>query len=679
MKTAETKTGTQSLQRKKGNEPFFGEAAKDSFFSKESKGSKPFFSPATIQPKLTIGQPGDKYEQEADAMAEKVVQTMSNRSVQRECADCAAEEQENALAPKLQPKAIFESNEEQPIQKKCTACQEGSIQPKYIQMQGGPSTASPDLESRLSATSGSGSPLPKDTRSSMESAIGADFSSVRVHTGQSAVQMNQELGAQAFTHGSDVYFNSGKYDTNSSRGQRLLAHELTHVVQQGAHEKISLKTEEEKIADAKSDLVTSYQLKSVVDGDTKWKLPELEHVKKALKKIPAADKAALKNLILKRVLDLGGKTAGKFSTKQNLDATTNQITDIATLELDNKAFNSPNPELTIVHEVGHAVASLSNRNAFRKELLAMKSFNEKVKVSNAAGTALNTANAAVKVKVDEYNAKVAEVNAKSKEHNAEKDTAKRKELKKEYDQLNEALAAIKKELDALRKKRDELERDYKKKEAETKAAETTLNQKKALVKRTSISTASLAAIKRKLVAAKAKHDRNLATAKKAAELLEVKQKTESSAYQSAVDAVSTALANMETQTAGQSKSESEVEALVKEINQKIANKTKEKDALNKANKNNKAHGIFNAVEQAQDDYFYAVKSHALAKLRHLRVQKFVEFVERKKIAPITPYAAENWPHKAEEFYAEAYSYWLNGKLKSISKDLHNWFQAGNYK
>ena len=46
--------------------------------------------------------------------------------------------------------------------------------------------------------------------------------------------MNQDLNAQAFTHGSDVYFNSGKYDTGSSEGQKLLAHELTHVVQQGA-------------------------------------------------------------------------------------------------------------------------------------------------------------------------------------------------------------------------------------------------------------------------------------------------------------------------------------------------------------------------------------------------------------------------------------------------------------
>jgi hypothetical protein len=67
----------------------------------------------------------------------------------------------------------------------------------------------------------------------MESAFGADFSGVRVHTGSEAVQMSQDLNAHAFTHGSDVYFNSGKYSPSTTEGGRLLAHELTHTVQQG--------------------------------------------------------------------------------------------------------------------------------------------------------------------------------------------------------------------------------------------------------------------------------------------------------------------------------------------------------------------------------------------------------------------------------------------------------------
>ena len=70
------------------------------------------------------------------------------------------------------------------------------------------------------------------TRHFMESRIGADFSKVNIHTDGRAVQMSKDLKAQAFTVGHDVYFNSGKYSPDTKEGKHLLAHELTHVVQQ---------------------------------------------------------------------------------------------------------------------------------------------------------------------------------------------------------------------------------------------------------------------------------------------------------------------------------------------------------------------------------------------------------------------------------------------------------------
>ncbi|HLO87001.1 MAG TPA: DUF4157 domain-containing protein, partial [Nostocaceae cyanobacterium] len=73
-----------------------------------------------------------------------------------------------------------------------------------------------------------GSLLSEQIRAYMEPRFGADFSSVRVHTGEQAVQMNRELGAQAFTHGSNIYYGAGK----SPGVNELTAHELTHVVQQ---------------------------------------------------------------------------------------------------------------------------------------------------------------------------------------------------------------------------------------------------------------------------------------------------------------------------------------------------------------------------------------------------------------------------------------------------------------
>ncbi|MCB0425541.1 MAG: DUF4157 domain-containing protein, partial [Mangrovimonas sp.] len=86
---------------------------------------------------------------------------------------------------------------------------------------------------RLQATKGSGQHLSAHTRAQMEGAFGADLSGVRIHTDGAAVGMNRDLRAQAFTHGRDIYFGSGKFQPETTEGRRLLAHELVHVGQQG--------------------------------------------------------------------------------------------------------------------------------------------------------------------------------------------------------------------------------------------------------------------------------------------------------------------------------------------------------------------------------------------------------------------------------------------------------------
>nr|WP_236669098.1 DUF4157 domain-containing protein [Aquimarina mytili] len=97
-----------------------------------------------------------------------------------------------------------------------------------------PSTSSDSLQNKLNTSAGKGTTMDSKTRNQMESGFGIDFSGVNIHTDSSAVQMSKELGAQAFTHGNDIYFNEGKYDTNTTKGKHLLAHELTHTIQQGA-------------------------------------------------------------------------------------------------------------------------------------------------------------------------------------------------------------------------------------------------------------------------------------------------------------------------------------------------------------------------------------------------------------------------------------------------------------
>jgi len=81
---------------------------------------------------------------------------------------------------------------------------------------------------------GGGSPLPNDLRADMETHLGADFSSVRVHDGAQAAESAKAVQARAYTVGDDLVFNTGAYSPGTDEGRRTLAHELTHVVQQRA-------------------------------------------------------------------------------------------------------------------------------------------------------------------------------------------------------------------------------------------------------------------------------------------------------------------------------------------------------------------------------------------------------------------------------------------------------------
>lgn len=157
-----------------------------------------------VQTKLTVGQPNDPYEQEADRIADQVVNLASTKEslVQAKCVDCR---QETGL---LQTKI-------------------SSDPPR------GSEAVSPALEARLQQNLGSGSPLPGSTRQQMGSAFGVDFSGVRLHTGSESMQLSRALGARAFTYGRDVFFNQHSYNPDRTADQHLLAHELTHVVQQG--------------------------------------------------------------------------------------------------------------------------------------------------------------------------------------------------------------------------------------------------------------------------------------------------------------------------------------------------------------------------------------------------------------------------------------------------------------
>ncbi len=115
----------------------------------------------------------------------------------------------------------------------------------------GSAEATPEFQSKLESSKGSGESLPENVQQEMGSKIGADFRGVKVHTGSEAHAMNENVSAKAFAHGSDIYFKEGEYNTQSSSGKELLAHELVHTVQQrnvGNSIQYKYETDEEVIA-----------------------------------------------------------------------------------------------------------------------------------------------------------------------------------------------------------------------------------------------------------------------------------------------------------------------------------------------------------------------------------------------------------------------------------------------
>ncbi len=165
----------------------------------------------TVQPKLKIGQSGDKYEQEADAVADRVMRMSQCETIRMQ----PIEEEEEMMQTKLRMQPLEEEEE-------------------LLQMKSGDkgNFKSFEIEQQVNSTKGNGKPLSGSIKEVMRPFFQSEFSQVRLHTDPKSQDMNQRLHSKAFTHGSDIYFNKGQYNPQSNSGKQLLAHELTHVVQQ---------------------------------------------------------------------------------------------------------------------------------------------------------------------------------------------------------------------------------------------------------------------------------------------------------------------------------------------------------------------------------------------------------------------------------------------------------------
>lgn len=200
-----------------------------------------------VMPKLQIGRPGDRFEQQADRVADAVVR-MPDKQVQRQPMEdeeetiqmkSADEEKKIQMQPDTEEekeKFQMQSEEEEKLQMKCEECekqQDLQMKPAIQLKESGDTYASQEFANHVNSSKNQGKPLRPDIQREMSQKIGSDFSGVQVHTGSRAVKMNDAIGARAFTVGQNIYFNANQYAPHSNQGKRLLAHELTHTMQQG--------------------------------------------------------------------------------------------------------------------------------------------------------------------------------------------------------------------------------------------------------------------------------------------------------------------------------------------------------------------------------------------------------------------------------------------------------------
>ncbi len=247
-----------------------------------------------IQAKLVIGPASDRYEAEADRVADAVLRLPSGEApmlprisrltaapaqrkcsqcdkdeelprsasdalVQRKCAKCEAEEalqRKAASEPVLLQRSCSQCEQEKLQRKadgdplflarKCSKCAEEEEQAqRKASPAAGRADAGSSIEARINSARSGGHGLPSSVRSHFEPRFGADLSGVRLHSDHNAAELSSAVGAHAFTTRQDIFFAAGRYRPDTDDGRRLLAHELTHTLQQRQSAPVALLQREE--------------------------------------------------------------------------------------------------------------------------------------------------------------------------------------------------------------------------------------------------------------------------------------------------------------------------------------------------------------------------------------------------------------------------------------------------
>jgi phage-related protein len=230
-----------------------------------------FLSGMAVQAKLKMGASNDRYEREADNIADKVTEKSGDKHVQavplastvtplvqrqeddkdEETAQAKEDDEKEESAQAKgddkdeETQAKEDDEKEESAQAMALPGKEQEKELKKEEQKGkvmrkatakAPKVVRSDIASRIKRSRGTGQQLPGETKRFMESRFGTDFGKVNIHTDTNAADLSKSLNAKAFTVGKDIFFNQGKFDPSSTEGKKLLAHELTHTIQQGAVE-----------------------------------------------------------------------------------------------------------------------------------------------------------------------------------------------------------------------------------------------------------------------------------------------------------------------------------------------------------------------------------------------------------------------------------------------------------
>ena len=222
-----------------------------------------------LQAKLTVGASNDPLEHEADSVAEQVMRMPDPGSMEPESFQIAHKlthvGQQTFPDAQLSPASTGLI-----LQRKCAVCEEEDIQRKAEKFDA--NAVSSVVDSGIRDARGSGEPMSNHLRSYFEPRFGMDFGGVRLHSDSRSASLATAVAARAFTIGNDIFFAAGQYQPGTSEGRHLLAHELTHTIQQGQGSANLLQrevnSESGKVADAETtdEDITEEDAKKEIEG-----------------------------------------------------------------------------------------------------------------------------------------------------------------------------------------------------------------------------------------------------------------------------------------------------------------------------------------------------------------------------------------------------------------------------